>query len=66
MKKYMPRIGWEKFECTESGVLISPENTAEMQSAFMFRWAFVVGWGERVLWAVAQPKDQMQRLKRED
>lgn len=63
MEKFLPRIGWEKFKCTETGILIDPANTDEMHRAFMFRWAFVIGWGHLVWWALAQPSDQMQRIE---
>lgn len=66
MRKYLPRLGWEKFECTADGDLIDPSNSDAMDQAFMFRWAFVVGWGHHVWWALAQPKDQMARFKKED
>lgn len=63
MLKYLPRVGWERFQCFEDGSLIDPSNEAAMRAAYMFRWAFVIGWGVQVWWAVAQPVDQMQRLK---
>lgn len=60
--KYLPRIGWEKFECTTSGDLIDPSAEEMMRGAVMFRWAFVIGWGVQVWWALAQPREKMQRL----
>lgn len=62
MKRYLPRVGWERFECFNDGTLVDPASTSAMRNASVFRWAFVFRWGERVLWAVVQPQDRMYRF----
>lgn len=63
LRNYLPRIGWEKFECYLDGELIDPSNTPHMDSAMAFRWAFVIGWGPAVFWAGATPKEEMERFR---
>jgi hypothetical protein len=61
MKNLLPRVGFEKFECFEDGSLIDPSNENAIDQAIMFRWAFVIGFGEKILWSIVEPKEKMQR-----
>lgn len=63
LTNYLPRIGWEKFECYLDGELIDPSNTEHLDRAMVFRWAFVIGWGQAVFWAVVAPKEEMERFR---
>lgn len=62
MSFFKPRFGWEKFECFNTGDLIDPSDSKAMSEAIVYRWAFVIGWGNQVWWAIVKPTETMERF----